>query len=147
LLEEVAVLNATIASSLCFSGVLLFFLGLLTGFVIPAARSPRIGLSAHLTGVQSGTFLIAAGLLWPKLNLGSWSMAVGQALWLSLYAIWLSLVLAALFGAGSGLPIAGQGVATTRGKQAIVSVFLIGGSIVSAVAVAAMLIGSSWRTL
>jgi hydroxylaminobenzene mutase len=139
------VLRTSIASVLCFSGVLLFFLGLLTGFMIPAARSPRIGLSAHLTGVQSGTFLIAAGLLWPKLDLGSWSAAVGHALWLSLYAIWLSLLLGAAFGAGRGLPIAGQGITTTKRKQAIVSVLLIGGSLVSAVAVAAMLIGWSWR--
>jgi hydroxylaminobenzene mutase len=137
--------NPPIDSSLCFAGVLLFFLGLLTGFVIPAARSPRIGLSAHLSGVQSGTFLIAAGLLWPKLNLAWWSVPVGHALWLSLYAIWSSLVLAALFGAGRGLPIAGQGTTTTRGKQVVVSVLLIGGSLLSALAVAAMLIGWVWR--
>lgn len=138
--------GTSIESTLCFSGVLLFFLGLLTGFAIPAARSPRIGLSAHLTGTQSGTFLVAAGLLWPKLELGSWSAPVGLALWLSLYAIWLSLVLAALFGAGRGLPIAGQGITTTKGRQAIVSVLLIGGSLVSALAVAAMLIGWAWRS-
>ena len=138
-------LGTSIEWTLCFSGVLLFFLGLLTGFAIPAARSPRIGLSAHLTGVQSGTFLIAVGSLWPKLDLGSWSAPVGHALWLSLYAIWLSLLLAALFGAGRGLPMAGQGMTTTKGKQAIVSVLLIGGSLVSALAVAAMLIGWTWR--
>ena len=130
-----------LSSVLIFAGVLLFFLGLLTGFVIPAARSPRIGLSAHLTGVQSGTFLIAAGLLWPKLRLGSWNDAVGHSLWLSLYALWLSLVLAAVFGAGHGLPIAGQGITATRGKQRVVSMLLIGGSLVSAGAVAGMLVG------
>jgi hydroxylaminobenzene mutase len=127
-------------STLAFAGVLLFFLGLLTGFVIPVARSPRIGLSAHLTGVQSGTFLIAAGLLWPKLDLGGWGVIVGHLLWISLYAIWLSLVLGAVWGAGHGLAIAGQGITTTRGKQAVASVLLIGGSIASAVAVAATLV-------
>jgi hydroxylaminobenzene mutase len=131
-------------STLAFAGVLLFFLGLLTGFVIPMARSPRIGLSAHLTGVQSGTFLIAAGLLWPKLALGRWGDLVGHALWMSLYAIWLSLVLAALWGAGRGLAIAGQGITTTKGKQSIVSLLLIGGSLASAVAVAAMLAMWKW---
>jgi hydroxylaminobenzene mutase len=83
--------------------------------------------------------------LWPKLGLGAWNAAVGHALWMSLYAIWLSLVLAAMFGAGHGLPIAGQGITTTRGKQAITSMLLIGGSLVSAVAVAALLVGWSWR--
>src|SRR5690242_21800078 len=99
----------SLSSTLCFTGVLLFALGLLTGFAIPAFRASRLGLSAHLTGVQSGTFLIAAGLLWPKLVLGFWSVPLAHALWISLYAIWLSLVLAATFGAGQGLPIAGQG--------------------------------------
>jgi hydroxylaminobenzene mutase len=134
--------DAPIGSTLSFAGVL--FLGLLTGFAIPAARSPRLGLSAHLTGVQSGTFLIAAGLLWPRIGLAGWSGPVGHALWLSLYALWLSLLLAAAFGAGHGLPIAGQGIATTRGRQAIVSVLLIGGSLVAAAAVAAMLFGLTW---
>lgn len=133
-------MSGSMDSLLCFAGVLLFLLGLLTGFAIPAARSPRIGLSAHLTGVQSGTFLIAVGLLWPHLDLGKWSGVIAHALWLSLYALWLSLVLAAVFGAGYGLPIAGQGITTTRGRQAVVSILLIGGSIVSAVAVAAILV-------
>jgi hydroxylaminobenzene mutase len=39
--------------------MLLFLAGLLTGLAIPVCRSPRLGLSAHLTGVQSGTFLLA----------------------------------------------------------------------------------------
>jgi len=133
-------MNRSMDSLLCLAGVLLFLLGLLTGFAIPAVRTPRIGLSAHLTGVQSGTFLIAMGLLWPHLDLGVWSDMVGYALWLSLYSLWLSLVLAAIFGAGYGLPIAGQGITTTRGKQAVVSILLIGGSIVSAVAVAAIVL-------
>jgi hydroxylaminobenzene mutase len=131
----------TVPTMLIFTGVLLFFLGLLTGFAIPAARSPRIGLSAHLTGVQAGTFLIAAGLIWPKIALGALNAPAAHALWLSLYAIWLSLLLGAFFGAGQGLGIAGQGMTTTRGKQAVVSVLLIGGSLLSAVAVAAMLVG------
>ena len=133
-------MNSSMDSLLCFVGVLLFLLGLLTGFAIPAARSPRLGLSAHLTGVQSGTFLIAMGLLWPHLDLGGWSDVIAHALWLSLYALWISLVLAAVFGAGHGLPIAGQGITTTRGRQVVVSTLLIGGSIVSAVAVAAILV-------
>jgi hydroxylaminobenzene mutase len=134
----------SMASVLAFTGVLLFFLGLLTGAVIPVARSPRIGLSAHLTGVQSGTFLMAAGLLWPKLDLGSWSVAIGHTLWLSLYAVWLSLLLAAVWGAGRGLAIAGQGITTTKGKQTVVTVLLAGGSIAVALAVGAMLLMWKW---
>ena len=135
-----------LSSMLAFSGVLLFLLGLATGFGIPVARSPRIGLSAHLTGIQSGLALIGFGLLWPRLGLWpEWQNAIAWTLVLSLYAIWLSLVLAAIFGAGHGMPIAGQGITTTRGKQALVSVLLIGGSLVSFVAVAVVLVGWNWQ--
>src|SRR5271170_3822359 len=96
-----------IPATLCFTGMLLFLLGLLNGFAIPRLRSPRIGLSAHLTALQSATFLIACGLLWPRLGLAApWSAMLGHALWISLYAVWLSLLLAGVFGAGRGLDIA-----------------------------------------
>ncbi|HEX2594050.1 MAG TPA: hypothetical protein VHL34_21290 [Rhizomicrobium sp.] len=122
------------------AGLSLFMLGLLNGFVIPLGRSPRIGLSAHLTGVQSGTFLIAAGLFWPLMHLPPlWSTILCHALWISLYAVWLSLLLAGLFGAGRGLPIAGQGITTTPARQLVVSILLIGGSFGVALAVAGML--------
>lgn len=127
---------------LCFTGLLLFFLGLANGFLIPAGRSPRIGLSAHLAGVQSGTFLIAAGLMWPMMRLWpALDRPIAHALWISLYAVWVSLLLGGLFGAGRGLPIAGGGITTTPGKQLAVSVLLIGGSIGTFLAVAAALIG------
>ena len=127
---------------LCFSGLLLFFLGLANGFLISVGRSPRIGLSAHLAGVQSGTFLIAAGLMWPMMHL--WpaaSLPIAHVLWISLTAVWVSLLLGGLFGAGRGLPIAGGGITTTPGKQLTVSVLLIGGSIGTFLATAAALVG------
>src|ERR1700679_2449650 len=106
------------ADILCFAGVLLFLFGLLTGFAIPVCRSPRLGLSAHLTGVQSGTFMIALGLLWPRLTIApAWGGLLAHGTWASLYMVWLSLLLAAIFGAGRGLPIAGQGMTTTTLKQ------------------------------
>jgi hydroxylaminobenzene mutase len=127
---------------LCFSGFVLFFLGLMNGFLIPAGRSPRIGLSGHLAAVQSGTFLIAAGLIWPMMHLWpALEAAIAHVLWLSLYAVWLSLLLAGLFGAGRGLPIAGQGITTTPAKQMVVSILLIGGSLGTFAATAAALIG------
>jgi hypothetical protein len=41
---------ALIPALLCFTGLLLFLLGLLVGFAIPAFASPRLGVSAHTTG-------------------------------------------------------------------------------------------------
>jgi len=132
----------TATAVLCFTGFVLFFLGLVNGFLIPVGRSPRIGLSGHLAGVQSGTFLIAAGLAWPMMRLWpSLNLAVAHVLWISLYAVWVSLFLGGLFGAGRGLPIAGGGITTTPAKQITVSVLLIGGSIGTFLAVAAALIG------
>jgi (hydroxyamino)benzene mutase len=134
----------TIPAILCFTGMLLFALGLLNGLAIPRLRSPRIGLSAHLTAVQSGTFLIACGLLWPKLDLGApWSEALGHGLWVSLYAVWLALLLAGIFGAGRGLEIAGQGHTTSPGRQGLVTVLLAAGSLGCLVAVAGVLV--TWR--
>jgi hydroxylaminobenzene mutase len=134
-------------ATLCFTGMLLFLLGLLNGFAIPRMRSPRLGLSAHLTGVQSGTFLLAAGLLWPRLGLAApWSAVLGQGLWISLYAVWLSLLLAGVFGAGRGLPLAGQGVTTSRGRQTVVTILLSVGSLGCTLAVVGVLIAWRWTS-
>jgi len=136
----------SLSSTVCFAGVLLFLLGLATGFAIPAFRSSRIGLSAHLTGVQSGTFLIALGLMWPKIALWpSMSNLIGHAIWISLYMIYGSLVLAAAFGAGRDLPIAGGGISTTRAKQVTVTALMGSGSLAVLAAVAAVLIGWHWQ--
>jgi hydroxylaminobenzene mutase len=134
------------ADTLCFAGVLLFLTGLLTGFAIPRCRSPRIGLSAHLTGVQSGTFLLALGLLWPRLSMSpAWGSILANATWACLYMVWLSLLLAAIFGAGRGLPIAGQGITTTAARQTAVTVLLAVGSLGIVAAIAALLITWRWQ--
>ena len=131
---------------LCFAGLALFVLGLLNGLAIPRMRSPRLGLSAHLTGVQAGTFLIAVGVMWPRLSLAqAWSDVLANGLWVSMLLIWVSLVLAGVFGAGHGLAIAGQGMTTTPVRQRLVSVLLIAGSLGGLVAVAAMLALWRWR--
>lgn len=131
---------------LCLAGVVLFLLGLLNGFAIPRMKSPRLGLSAHLAGVQSGTFLIAAGLLWAKLQLTTtWSGVVADVLWVSLYLVWLAVLLAGVFGAGRGLDIAGQGMTTTRARQGVVTALLALGSIGCVLAVVALLVIWPWR--
>ena len=45
-------------------GLVLFLLGLLTGFAIPALKNPRMALSSHLEAVLNGMFLVLLGLLW-----------------------------------------------------------------------------------
>lgn len=111
---------STLGALLAERGVLLFLLGLLTGLGQGIYRNPRVGLSAHMTGVQSGTVLIAFGLLWPHLGIAAgWAAPVAHALWLSFYAIWLALVLAAFFGASKVLPIAGKGFTAKPWQEAL----------------------------
>jgi (hydroxyamino)benzene mutase len=113
---------------LAIVGIVLFLMGLLNGFVIALGRSPRLGLSAHLTGVQSGTFLIAMSVLWPHIGFpDGWGGFIGAALWVSLYLLWLALCVAGLLGAGHGLPIAGGGIEAKPSHQAVVSLLLMAG--------------------
>jgi hydroxylaminobenzene mutase len=92
-------------------GILLFLIGLLTGFVIPKFANPRMGLASHLEGVLNGMFLVVLGLLWQRLNVSSNWLLI--AFWLAVYgtfANWLATLLAAIWKAGSALmPLAAGG--------------------------------------
>ena len=106
-------------------GALLFFLGLLTGFAIPSLTNPRMGLSGHLEGVMNGTFLIAVGCAWSRINLSPhnqaftyWSLIYGT------FANWLFVTLAALFGTNKMTPIAGSGQPALAWQETIVTVGL-----------------------
>jgi hypothetical protein len=50
-------------------GIILILFSSFEGFVIPYVGSPRIGLSAHTLSGFQGVFMLAVGLLWPRLNL------------------------------------------------------------------------------
>ena len=88
-----------------FAGTLLFLLGLLTGVAIPALRNKRMGLSAHLVGVQHGIVLWVVGLiqarLTPSPTLDAW---MTWSLVLGLYGLWLAMLLAAIWGASRARP-------------------------------------------
>lgn len=123
-------------------GVLLLLLGLLNGALIPFFTNPRMGLSAHLAGVQNGILLALFGFLWPHLKLtggqgkiGFWSASGG------LYVIWLALVLAAVFGTSRATPIAGGGHTGNLWQETLVSVLIGAGSIAIIVAVILVLYG------
>ena len=114
---------------LCWHGILLFLLGLVTGVLIPEFTNARMGLSAHLAGVQNGMALVIVGLLWPRLSLRA---GLGRAaMWLvagSLYAIWLALLLAGVFGTSRATPIAGAGFVGADWQEWLVSGLLYTGS-------------------
>ena len=94
------------SQSLLALGALLFFLGLLSGFAIPALTNPRMGVSSHLEGVMNGTFLMVIGLAWQRLNLSSgWRALTCWVLLYGTYANWLFVQLAAIFGTAAMSPI------------------------------------------
>lgn len=136
---------ATIPSLLSFTGVLLFLFGLVVGFAVPAFASPRLGLSAHLTGVQSGTALIVLGLLWRHLQFWSgWSAPTGYGLWISLYILFAGMTLGAVWSAGRPLPIAGGGAPALPWQERVVQTLLAVGALGTTAAVLAILIQWHW---
>jgi len=72
------------------------------GFVIPHARSQRVGLSVHTLAALQGVLLLALGLVWPRLHLGEKSSVV--AYWCLVYsalAILAAYTTAAFWGVGN----------------------------------------------
>ena len=76
-------------------GVVLFALGLFTGFAVPAFANPRMGLASHLEGVMNGTFVN-----------------------------WVATTLAAAWGAGVMMPIAAQGRTASPPYETVIRVLL-----------------------
>ena len=117
-------------NKLILYGMILFLLGLLNGVVIPNFENPRMALSSHLAGVQNAFVLILFGLIWKNLTL-SQSM-LRCCYWFSIYSmysIWLSLVLAAVWGTSSATPIAGTGFSGSQNQEIIVNLLLYSGSL------------------
>ena len=117
--------NLALGHRLLQFGVLLFLIGLLTGFIVPMTENPRMGLSSHVEAVMNGTFLIVLGLVWPKILLTrTWSTVV---FWLVLYATfanWIATLLAAFWGAGVSMPIAAMGRQGSALQESIINVLL-----------------------
>ena len=90
--------------------MLLFLIGLITGFVVMNLKNPRMGLSAHMEAVMNGMFLVGAGLVWNDLNL---SDKMKSILFITLlygtFANWIATLLSAVWGTSEMTPIAGAG--------------------------------------
>lgn len=130
------------ARRLAWHGVLLFTLGLATGVPIGAFTNPRMGLSAHLTGVQNGMALMLFGILWPELRLAARTRAIAFGLLLaSLYGLWADLTLAAILGTSRATPIAGAGHHGSAAAELGVTAVLYATSIAVLVAVPLVLRG------
>ncbi len=120
-------------------GLVLFLLGLLTGFAVQAFANPRSGLAAHLEGVMNGTFLIALGVAWGEIRLPKRAATATVVLALyGAYANMLGTLLSALLGTSEATPLAGAGHHGDPLHETVVMAILVtvGLSMVAAVALA-----------
>lgn len=111
---------------LMWHGMLLFLLGLLTGFAEPHLTNVRMGLTAHLEGVMNGILLLALGAIWPhvRLSRGAQAAAFWTALY-SAYANWFFTLLAAIFGTGALSPITAPGLKAQPWQESLVTAGLM----------------------
>lgn len=116
--------------SLLFAGALLVLVGLLSGVAIPATTTVRLGLSAHLAGVQGGMLIMIVGLAWNHLHLSPRlsSIAFGTTIF-SNYVLYAALQLAALWGTSRSTPIAGEGGSGTSTQETVVELLLLVGAV------------------
>jgi hydroxylaminobenzene mutase len=108
---------------LMFHGMVLFLLGLLTGFAEQHFANVRMGLAAHLEGLMNGIFLVALGGIWTYVRLSTTATAI--AFWTVLYGTylnWLMTVLAAIFGTAALSPITGAGHSGQPWQETFVTV-------------------------
>lgn len=123
-------------------GVALFFGGLVSGLVIPKLAIPRLGLTSHLEGTMNGMFLILAGLIWSRLDIGLFWLTV--AFWTLVYGTWGNwgaTLLAGIWGTGEATPISSAGLTGKPVHEAIVSGMLILVGITDLIAVTIIFIG------
>lgn len=119
--------KAAVSRKLIRYGILLFLLGLLTGFAMPVFENSRMGLSSHLEGVMNGMFLVLLGLIWEKLSLSE--MLLKITFFLALFGTfvnWLTTLFAAIVGAGSEMmPIAGENLSGNQFEELLIKIGLI----------------------
>jgi hydroxylaminobenzene mutase len=108
---------------LMWHGMLLFLIGLITGFAESHFTNVRMGLAAHLEGVMNGIFLLALGAVWSEVQLAPAAKTI--AYWMGLYGTymnWVITTLAAIFGTGALSPIAAPGRFAQPWQESLVTV-------------------------
>ena len=133
---------------LMWHGMLLFLLGLVTGFAEPRFANIRMGLAAHLEGVMNGTFLIALGAIWNEVQLPSPAKTV--AYWTLLYGTyvnWFVTTLAAVFGTAALSPITAVGHSGQAWQETLVTAGFMSVGVVIVVSSALVLWGLRARSL
>ena len=119
-----------LSDKLIYYGVILFFIGLIIGLIVPIFANPRLGVSSHIEGVLNGMFLIILGLIWNKIDLSNkWLKITFLAAIYGTIMNCFGILIAAIFNAGKMLGIAANGQEGTPIVEGIVSFSLISLSI------------------
>lgn len=135
-------MSTNIPRQLKMLGMLLFLLGLITGFIIMQFKNPRMGLSAHLEGVMNGTFLVVAGFVWNELSLSDGQRKITlYTLLYGTFANWLFTLLSAVLGTSRTTPIAGSGFNGGELQETLVTAGLASVGLTMVVALALMVYG------
>jgi (hydroxyamino)benzene mutase len=124
---------------LMWHGMLLFLLGLLTGFAETSFANVRMGLASHLEGVMNGIFLLALGSAWMRLQLSDGIERL--AFWTTLYGTyvnWLVTTLAAVFGTKALSPLTGTSQGGRPWQETVVTFGFL--SVGIAIVIAAVLL-------
>lgn len=125
-------------------GIVLFLIGLLTGFLVPKLANPRMGLASHLEGVMNGMFLVILGLLWPRLDLSQgWLITTFVLAIYGTFANWLATLLAAAWGAGASMPIAAPGRRGSSRQETVINFLLASLSLAVVVVCVLVIVGLS----
>ena len=130
------------SDKLIYFGVILFFIGLIIGLMVPIFANPRMGVSSHIEGVLNGMFLIVLGLIWNKVDLSNKWLKI--TFWTAVYGTFANcfgILIAAIFNAGKMLSIAANGQEGTPFIEGIVTFSLISLSIAMLVVCVTVLIG------
>jgi hydroxylaminobenzene mutase len=125
------------------SGLVLFLLGLFTGFVVPKLKNPRMGLASHIEAHMNGIFLIVLGLLWSFVEVSRTVETLAVALLVyGAYANWFATLLAGIWGAGGRMmKIAAPAHEGSAAKEGIIKFLLVTLSLADVVGVVIVLYG------
>lgn len=128
--------------TLVVGGALLFLIGLFQGAIVQSFLNPRMALSAHLTAVQSGMAMMIVGALWTSAdirptfsNVGRWTIVIGM------FGLWAGLTASATTGASNNLPIAGAGHSAAATTENLVSIAVLGGSVLMTIGWSIFVVG------
>ncbi len=131
---------------LVFSGLLLFFLSLLTGLLLvaspPFVANPRGVLAGHMEAALNGMFLILVGLFFSRVRLSAGQARVCRgALLYGCYANWFFSTLAGILGTSDATPLAGAGHHAAAWLEQVLTLALVSVALSTLVAVVLLLVG------